>query len=159
MSEEVRSIPAGDTGNLIHKWHLYVCPASYKPRFNGYELLCFRHLINNIKGATNKIYKIKKIVPFDISNGKTISANLEELGITEKTERANIRSYFSQYGQADEGLKNTLDSEPHLLVFLQPDIDLPNLPRPETNGTYWTSFSKNELKSSTILQAKQPRGT
>lgn len=155
MSEQVLSIPAGDTGNLIHKWFLYICPASYKPRFSGYEFVCFRHLIGKIKGATSKIYKIKNIVEFDISQGKGFKENLDELGITNQKERMDIITYFNQFRQSSDGLKNTFNSEPHLLVFLKLEEDLPKLPRPEINGTYWTSYSKEELRSNEILKAKK----
>jgi hypothetical protein len=151
-TETVLSIPAGDTGNLIHKYFLYVCPAYYRDKIGTNTFLSFRHRIKNLKGASDKIYRIEKVLEMNTSDTVRLdNINSSDLDLQEKQ---RLRRYFMDYQALPK--KQIYQGEQLIIIVSSANIiTLKNCPRQERNNTFWAYYTVEELQSYTVLPARQ----
>lgn len=119
------SILAGTNADLIHQFSVYMCPNTdyYRQRLTrGY--VCFRHIIDNVNGVTDCIYKIKgiyQIVPADANT-------LRQIPVTEIS-RNDLNEYCTKYFPTGAGGSKLC--HPHILITLSKYVALSHLPRPK----------------------------
>lgn len=147
---KVLSIPSGDTGNLIHRYKLYICPHTdtYESKLGDYHHLSFRHLIGKIKGATDRIYERVKIVDLDFTNGSFYDAIRSHPDLTD-TEKKIVKDYYV----SDHAItKKWMPPGRYLLVFVREEQLLPNKPHPPVNNTFWAIYDSDDLLNKTVLE-------
>ena len=149
---KVLSIPSGETGILIHRHKLYICPHNkiYESKLGNHSHLSFRHLIGKTKGATDRIYEKVKVeyIDFNCPPFKQVVKN--HPGLTE-LEKEILENYYLDCYKV---FNNCLPLGKYLLVFVTEEQFLPNKPHPAVNNTFWAVYDNDDLLTKTILEKK-----
>jgi hypothetical protein len=95
-NEEVMSIPAGTSYNLVKKYGIYECPIDgkhYQARANAKPLyVAFRQK----RGKVTELFKVKDIIELDIRNYGNTYVDPAILPLLNSLDIKNINGYFNQ---------------------------------------------------------------
>lgn len=146
--EEVLSIPAGKTKDLIKKHHIYVCPNSKDYSYKSSLFMAFR---SSGGGHMDKLYKVEETI---ILNLRDTLPELENFDLKESV-IARIRCYIADHliiHAKDDRIK--VDDMRVYILSTEETIDLPLNPHPEKSNSKHTYYSLKEILTMRVLPAK-----
>ena len=139
--EEILSIPAGKTLDLVKKYFIYECPTTgkYKSRGEKHPLyVAFR--ASGQHGRITHLYKIQDVLSFDFNDNDAISA------IISTGKYPNIENRI-------EGYKNEVDPKDQKYVFIIDNNNTIELPYPvEYDGSIRGMRGITTLKLSEVFE-------
>ena len=139
FEEEVLSIPAGGSIDLIEKYGVYECPASYrkhkKPLF-----VTFR---DRDGGRMKKLWRVDKILEFNPS--KKSDCNLLEHSNLKDETKTRVINYL-----AEQRFESSEDSRIYVLS-MEETIDLQHKPKPKRNNSNIAYYTLSEIISKEIV--------
>lgn len=146
--EEVLSIPAGKTIDLIKKHHIYVCPNSNDYSYKDALFMAFRA---SGGGQMEKLYKVDETIILNLSDTLQELENFDlDVAIIER-----IRCYVNDHFVIHEKDGRIKVDEMRVYILSQHEtIDLPLNPRPEKSNSKHTYYTLKEMLTMEILPAK-----
>ena len=148
----VLTIPAGDSGILVHRHQLYICPHNsvYESKLGNHRYLGFRHLIGSIKGAIDRIYERVKVEDIEFTKSSFTDTIKNHPKLTE-SEKKVFKEYYLDHKRT---FNEWLPISRYLLVFVSEKQILPHKPHPPINNTYWAVYDYDDLLYKTVLDKK-----
>jgi hypothetical protein len=145
--EEVVSLPAGETIELIEEYQVYSCRTGNKnDRFKRPLYITFREK----GGFMPKLYKLETIITLNPTDPAALRGLKNSTADPDHIKR--IEGYIKDYpGQRRRPFE---DKDRLFFVFSTDTIDLPNKPKPAKNNAYTAHYTLKQILTEKILETK-----
>lgn len=146
--EEILSIPAGKTIDLIKKYHIYVCPNSNDYSYKDALFMAFRA---SGGGRMEKLYKVDETIILNLSDTLQELENFD----LDATIIKRIHGYVDEHLAIHEKDERIKVDEMRVYILSQHEtIELPLNPRPEKSNAKHTYYTLKEMLTMEVLPAK-----